>query len=106
MQKEGIELFGEQALAAMFKEFKQLDSGAVFGKPVLAPFDVDKVETSVRRATFEAVNFIKEKRDGNIKGWTCVNESLQHKYLKEDETVASPTVSLETILTLSVTAAF
>ena len=39
--KRGIREFGEAAVAAMFKEFKQLNAGVVPGKPVIAPVDVD-----------------------------------------------------------------
>jgi hypothetical protein len=45
------------------------------------------------------VNLIKEKRDSRIKGRTCANGSKQRKYLKEEETIASPTVALESLLT-------
>ena len=34
-----------------------------------------------------------------IKGRTCANGSKQHLYLQEDETVASPTVSIEALIT-------
>ena len=93
-----IQLFGEQAIAAMFKEFKQLDTGVVPGKPVIAPVDVDQVSPQARKAALEAVNLIKEKRDGKIKGCTCANGSQQRRYLRDDESVASPTVFLEAIL--------
>ena len=39
--KKGIKLFGERAIAAMFKEFKQMDQGPMPGKPVFAPIDYD-----------------------------------------------------------------
>ena len=66
--KRGIREFGEAAVAAMFKEFKQLDAGVVPGKCVVAPVNVDKLPPTARRAALEAVNLIKEKRDGQIKG--------------------------------------
>ena len=47
----------------------------------------------------EAVNLIKEKRNGIIKGRTCANGSKQKRYLKEEDVIASPTVALESLLT-------
>ena len=38
-EKEGIKIFGETEVAAMVKEFKQLDQGAIEGKPVVIPID-------------------------------------------------------------------
>ena len=42
-----------------------------------------------------AVNLIKQMRDGTIKGRTCADGSEQKTYLGKDESVASPTVSLK-----------
>ena len=47
----------------------------------------------------EAVNLRKEKRDGTIKGRSCENGSNQKQYLKEGESVASPTCALESYMT-------
>ena len=52
-----------------------------------------------KQQALDAVNLIKEKRTGEIKGRTCANGSKQHLYLKENESVASPTVSLEGLIT-------
>jgi len=48
--------------------------------------------------TLEAVNLIQEKRSGKIKGRTCADRSKQKRYLKEGESIASPTVSLEALM--------
>ena len=45
-----------------------------------------------------AVNLIKEKFSGELKGRTCADGSRQRKYLKEDESVASPTIALESLI--------
>ena len=47
-----------------------------------------------------AVNLIKEKWDGALKGRTCADGSKQRKYLKQDESVASPTAALESLIVL------
>ena len=39
------------------------------------------------KKSLEAVNLIKEKRCGELKGHTCADGSRQKQYLKEDETV-------------------
>jgi len=41
--KAGIKTFGQRAVAARFKEFQQLDQGAVPGKSVVGPVDPDKI---------------------------------------------------------------
>ncbi len=46
----------------------------------------------------DAINLIAEKRCGKIKGRTCANGSRQRKYVKDGESFASPTASLESIL--------
>eukprot|EP00957_Ditylum_brightwellii_P112103 8547613-Ditylum_brightwellii.AAC.1 len=97
--KKDFKLFGEQAFAAMAKEFKQLTEGAVPGKPVIALVNPKTLTRSSIEQALEAVNLIKEKRNGKIKDRTCANGSKQWKYLKEDESVASPTVSAEALFT-------
>ena len=96
--KKGIKKFGEKAVAAMIKEFSQLDQGAFPGKPVIDTIDADSLSREQKAKALEAVNLIAEKRCGRIKGRTCANGSTQRKYLRQDETVASPTVGLESIL--------
>ena len=51
-----------------------------------------------KQKALPAVNLIKEKWNGVIKGRSCVDGSKQRKYLKQDESVASPTASLEYLL--------
>eukprot|EP00957_Ditylum_brightwellii_P188580 14356319-Ditylum_brightwellii.AAC.1 len=66
--KKGIKMFGERAIAAMLKEFKQLVDGAVPGKLVITPIDLDGLDYEQKQQALEAVNLIKENRDGTIKG--------------------------------------
>ena len=53
-----------------------------------------------------AVNLIKQKRDGTIKGRTCADGSKQKICLGKDESVASLTVSLESLFTTLVIDAY
>ena len=48
-----------------------------------------------KRKALDAVNIIELERDGRLKGRSCANGSKQRSYLKEYDSVASPTVSLE-----------
>jgi hypothetical protein len=96
--KAGIKEFGERAVAAMFKEFKQLNEGAVPGKPVFGQQDANELTYEEKKKALEAVNLIKEKRNGIIKGRTCADGSKQKRYLKRGETISSPTVSTEALM--------
>ena len=97
LAKKGIARFGERAVAAIVKEDKQLDYGAFSGKPVVQPISQANITKEDRSKALEAVNLIKEKRNGIIKGRTCADGSKQRKYLKVGEDISSPTVSLEAI---------
>jgi hypothetical protein len=97
--KKGIKLFGESAVAAMFKEFHQMDQGPMPGKPVFGPQDPTLLTPLQKKKTLEAVNLIKEKRCGTIKGRSCAGGSKQRKYLKSDESTYSPTCSTEALMT-------
>ena len=50
-----------------------MDDGPMPGKPEVAIFIPDGITPLNRKKTLEAVNLIKEKRCGNIKGITCAN---------------------------------
>ena len=96
--KRGIKLFGEKAISAMIKEFSQLNSGVTPGKPVVEPVDANSLTKEQRKKALEMVNIIAEKRCGKLKGRSCADGSQQRKYLAPEESVASPTVSLESII--------
>ena len=94
---KGIKLFGERAIAAIVKELKKLEYGPMPGKKVVEAVDPDSLSKEEKYRALNAINLIKEKRDGTIKGRTCADGSKQHRYLREDESVSSPTVSLESL---------
>jgi hypothetical protein len=97
--KKGIKMFGKHALAAMLKEYKQMDQGPMPGKSVFGPIAYEDLTKKEKREALEAVNLIKRKRCGKLKGRTCANGSKQRKYLKIDETVYSPTCTTEGLIT-------
>lgn len=69
------------------------------GKPVIAPISFEDLRELDKKQALEAVNLIKEKRCGKLKGQTCANGSRQRQYLKEGEDYDSPTALLESSLT-------
>jgi hypothetical protein len=97
---KGIKLFGERAVAAMFKEYKQLDDLTVFGR-----LDPESLTHEQKHKALRAINLIKEKRCGKIKGRTCADGSTQRKYVPREE-ATSPTLSLEALMALLLINAF
>ena len=97
--KKGIDEFGKRAIAALFKEFKQLNDGPMPGKPVIEPINYDKLTKDMKEQAMNAINLIGQKDCGKIKGRSCADGRKQKRYLKEDENVSSPTASLEAINT-------
>ena len=96
---KGIKLYGEKEIAAFFKEFNQLDKGALDGKPVIGPIPLEELTDKEKEEALEAVNLIKVKRDGSIKGRSCANGKKQRKFVSQDDNFASPTVSNESLMT-------
>ena len=96
-EKRVIKLFKERAIAAMYKEFNQLEKLDMPYKPVVLPQYPMKFTRTEKREALEAVKLIKEKRTGTIKGNTCENGSKQRSFLKDGEEFASPKISLETL---------
>ena len=72
----GIKQIGQPAVAAMFKEFKQL-----VDLQVLGTLDPDKLTMSQKKNALRAINLIKVKRCGKVKGRTCADGSGQRKYV-------------------------
>ena len=95
--KKGIQKFGQAAIAAMIKEFSQFNDGVMPGNPVVEPVDPTSLTPDDIAKALEAVNLIKKKRSGVVKGRSCLNGSQQWKYLGEHESIASPTCQLEAL---------
>ena len=71
----GIKLFGEKAIAAIVKELKQFEHRPMPGKRVVEVIYLDGLTLEEKKQALNAVNLIKEKRDGTIKGRTCADGS-------------------------------
>ena len=95
--KKGIKKFSQEAIAAMIKEFTQFNDGVMPGNPVVEPVDPTTLTPDDIAKALEAVNLIKKKRSGIVKGRSCLNGSQQWKYLGENESIASPTSQLEAL---------
>ena len=80
---KGFKVFGEEAVAAMLKEFKKLHEGAMEGKPVVAPICFEDLSEADLERVMEAVNLVKRKRNGIMKTPSCLDGSKQNKFLKE-----------------------
>ena len=64
--KDGIAKHGEEAIVALFKEFSQLHNKKVF-KAIKA----SELTRQQKKNSLHALNLIKEKRNGVIKGRDC-----------------------------------
>ena len=97
-EKDGIRKHGEAAIMALFKEFAQLHDKKVFKAIRASDLSKDQKRNSLR-----AINLLKEKRDGSLKGRTCADGRKQRDWYTKEQTT-SPTISndsLMAILTLS-----
>ena len=86
---KGIKIFGERAVAAMVKEYQQLNDMMVIGRT-----NPDKLMSDDKRRALLAINLIKEKRCGRIKGRAVADGSTHRKFVPREE-ATSPTASLE-----------
>ena len=89
---KGLQMFGECAVAAMFKEYKQLDDMKVLGK-----IDPLSQTREYKNKALRAINLIKEKRCGKIKGRTCADDRPQRAYIPREE-ASLPTMHLESLM--------
>jgi hypothetical protein len=80
----GIKKHGQAAVDALLQEFRQLDS-----KNVFEPLDASTLTAKKRREALCAVNLIKEKRSGKLKGRTHADGRSERSKCTKEET-ASP----------------
>ncbi len=92
--KRGIKMLGEAAIAALFKEYQQLKDLKALGR-----IDPDLLSEDNKHKALRAVNLIKIKRCGKVKGRTCADESVQRNYVQREE-ASSPTLSDEALMCL------
>ena len=88
----GQKLFGERAVAAMFKEYQQMEDMAV-----LELVNPDSLTSEQKYKALRAVNLIKQKRNLKIKGRMCANGAPHRKFVPREE-ARSPTISLDALV--------
>ena len=89
---------GDDAVKAIVKEAKQLDD-----KEIFKPMSTDTLSKEQKTNTLESVTMVTKKRCGKVKGRTCADRRKQRDYVSKAESL-SPTISLEGLLTLILTA--
>ena len=98
--RKGIKIFGNKAVTAITEEYEQLDKLNVF-----EPLQHENMTKEQKCNALNAIDLIKEKRCGKIKGRTVADGRKQRDLYSKAE-VSSPTLSLEGFLsTLVVDAA-
>ena len=88
---KGIKTYGKRSVVAMLNEYKQFHNLDIFGTQDATIMSRQKKYRAIR-----AVNLIKEKLCGKIKGRTCADGSCQCIYIPiEEETLQ--TIALESL---------
>ncbi len=89
---QGIRKHGQKAIDTLFSEFCQLNNKEVFD-----PMDASLLTKDQKKAALHAINLIKEKHNGVLKGSMCADGSVQCTlYTKED--TASPMVATDALM--------
>ena len=71
--RDGIAKHGDKAIEVLYNEFLQLHDMNVF-----VPIHKKDLTKQQIKDALRAISVIKEKRDGTLKGRTCVDGSKQH----------------------------
>ena len=85
-------LFGEQAVAEMLKEYKQIKDMSV-----LRAIDPGTLSKEQKQKALRSVNLIKQNCTGSIKGRMCANGDPHRKFVPREK-ARSPTLSLEALI--------
>ena len=87
--KQGIKIFGDEGVAAVFKEIKQIHK-----RDVMDPVDFKQLSVEEKKATLPYLMFLKEKRNGSIMGHGCADGRRQRLHTAKEDS-SSPTVAIE-----------
>jgi hypothetical protein len=90
--KKGIKTFGARAVEAVQKELKQLHD-----RSVVKPRHVSELTAEQRRAALQYLMFLKEKRNGTVKGRGCADGRKQREGTKKED-ASAPTVAIESLM--------
>ena len=98
--KAGLKKHGQKAEEALMAEFSQLEDLEVY-----EPLDPSRLNRAQRKSALRAINLIKEKRCGRLKGRTVADGRPQKGMYDKTET-ASPTVSTDALMVSIIVDAF
>jgi hypothetical protein len=90
--KAGLKQWGDKATAAVRSEMKQLHFRDTF-----KPMHWKDMTHAQKQTILESHMFLKEKRDGKIKGRTVAGGNKQRDFISKED-ASSPTVSTESVL--------
>ena len=90
--KKGVSVYGKQALNAIITEYEQLENLSVF-----TPIHVKTLSPESRKGALQAINLIKEKRTGKLKGCT-VADGRKQRSLYDKHEISSPALSRDGFL--------
>jgi hypothetical protein len=92
LARAGIQKHRKRAEAAMMAEFAQLEALDVY-----VPVDPKTLTSADKKAALRAINLIKEKRCGTLKGRTVADRRPQRSMYEKSQT-ASPTVANDALM--------
>ena len=90
--RKGLKIFGDAGVEAVLKELTQLHD-----RRVLKPKEASKLSNEERKDSLQYLMFLKEKRDGSIKGRGCADGRKQRLHTTKEE-ASSPTVAIESVM--------
>ena len=93
---KGIKLLGDRALSAMAKEYEQLDNLDVF-----EPQWPKQLTNDTKKSSLRAIDLIKIKRSGKIKGRTVADGSVQRGSISKEEST-SPAAHYDSLIASTV----
>ena len=96
--KAGLKHFGEKGIAAAKGELNQLHVMDTW-----VPEDLTMLSRAEKLKALSSLMFLKEKRNGKVKGRVCVNGTPQRAYIRKED-ASSPTVANESVFITSVIA--
>jgi hypothetical protein len=90
--KSGLKQWGDKAYAAVTSEMKQLHFCNTF-----RPKHWSKISNTQCQTVLESHMFLKEKRDGSLKGRTMAGGNKQQDYISKED-ASLPTIATEAVL--------
>ena len=90
--KQGIKIFGDAGVAAVFKEIKQIHE-----RNIMNPIDFKQLSVEEKKATLPYLMFLKEKCNGSIKGRGCTDGRRQWLHTAKEDSCL-PTVAIESVM--------